>query len=237
MKPNRIVINFDDPAVASGSSGAPRRRSSRRGVGRVLGVIGILLVLVIGGLAAGGYFWWRNYQSGPAYALAVLVDGTQRNDKQAIDSVLDTDKIATDFVSQIRARVPAAAVWASQVDLTKMSSSAKVKETLHDQLVQELARLTEVARDKPLFVIALAVPRFADIKQEGNTAHVDVTLRDEQIQLTMVKDGDRWRVIAVKDDKLAGMIAQAMISNFPSNGGRIQDELQRQLNNLPTLGR
>jgi hypothetical protein len=237
MKRNRIVINFDDPAVASGGSAAPRRRKSRRGIVTVLGVIAILLVLIVGGLAAGGYFWWRHYQTSPAYALAVLVDATHRNDKQTIDSVLDTDKIATEFVSQIRARVSPATVWAAQIDLAKMPSSAKVKETLHDQLVKEIQRLTDVAADKPFFVIALAVPRFADIKQEGNTAHATVTLKDEQIQLTMVADNGRWRVIAVKDDKLARMIAEAMMANFPVNGGRIQDELQRQLNNLPNLGR
>ena len=118
-----------------------------------------------------------------------------------------------------------------------MSSSAKVKETLHDQLVKELQRLTDVAAGKPFVIIALAVPRFAEIKQEGKTAHATVTLREEQIQLTMVAEGDRWRIIAVKDDKLATMIAQAMIANLPLNGGRIQDELQRQLNNLPNLSR
>jgi len=236
MKRNRIVIKFDDPSSVSGR-GAPRQRSSRRGIGRVLAVIAILLVLIVGGVAAGGYFWWRHYQSSPAYTLAVLVDATHRNDNETIDRILDTDKIAADFVSQIRARVPAASLWASQVDLAKMSSSAKVKETLHDQLVKELQRLTEVAAGKPFVVIALAVPRFADIKQEGNTAHATVTLREEQIQLTMVAEGERWRITAVKDDKLATMIAQAMIANLPSNGGRIQDELQRQLNNLPNLGR
>jgi hypothetical protein len=238
MKRNRIVINFgNDPAAPSGTGPAPRRRSSRGGIGRVLAVIAIILVLIVGGLAAGGYFWWRHYQTTPAYALAVLVDGTQRDDKQAVDSILDTDKIATDFVSQIRARLPARAIWAAQLDLTKMGSSAKVKETLHDQLVKQLQRLTDMAAGKPLVLIALAVPRFADIKQEGNTAHADVNLRDERIQFTMVKDGDRWRIISVKDDKLAGMVAEAMIANFPSSTGPIQDELQKQLNNLPSFGK
>jgi hypothetical protein len=237
MKRNRIVINFDDPAAASGRGGASRRRSSGRGIGRVLGVIAILLVLIVGGLVAGGFFWWRHYQSGPAYSLALLVDATQRKDQQAVDNILDTDKIATDFVSQIRARVPSSAIWASQIDLTKMSSSAKVKETLHDQLVKELQRLTDVAADKPFVIIALAVPRFADIKQENNVAHATVSLKDEQIQLTMVQTGDRWRVTAVQDEKLARLLAQAMVNNLPTNGGHIQDELQRQLNNLPIPGR
>lgn len=236
MKRNRIVINFDDPAAGSQRGGAPRRRSSR-GIGRVLGLIAILLVLIVVGLAAGGFFWWRHYQSGPAYSLALLVDATQHNDRQSIDKILDTDKIATDFVSQIRARVPASAIWASQIDLTKMASSARIKETLHDQLVKELQRLTDVAADKPFVLIALAVPQFADIKQENNTAHATVNLKDEQIQLTMIQAGDRWRVTAVQDEKLARMLAQAMVDNLPSNGGHMQDELQRQLNNLQNLGR
>ena len=238
MKPNRIVINFDDPPpAASGRGDVSRRRSSRGGIGRVLAVIAILLFLVVGGLAAGGYFWWQHYQSGPAYTLAVLVDATHRNDRQTIDGILDTDKISTDFVSQIRAQVSATAPWAPQIDLAKMSSSAQVKETLRDQLVKELQRLTEVAAGKPFIIVALAVPGFAEIKQEGNTAHATVTLREEQIQLTMVADGGRWRITAVKDEKLASKIAQALATNFPVNGGRIQDELQRQLNNLPNPGR
>jgi hypothetical protein len=235
MKRNRIVINFNDPAAASERGGASRRSRSRRGIARVLGAIAILLVLIVG--VAGGFFWWRHYQSSPAYSLALLVDATQRKDQQAIDNILDTDKIATDFVSQIRARVPASAMWASQIDLTRMSSSAKVKETLHDQLVKELQRLTDVAADKPFVIIALAVPRFAEIKQENNLAHATVNLKDEQIQLTMVQTGDRWRVIAVQDEKLARMLAQAMVNTLPANGGHVQDELQRQLNNLPILGR
>jgi uncharacterized membrane protein len=228
MKRNRIVINFDNKEVARSQP----RRKSRGGIGRPLLIIAVILLLIVSGLGAGGFFWWRHYQSSPAYSLALLVDATQRNDAQAIDSILDADKIATDFVSQIRARVPAAALWASQVDLAKMSSSAKVKETLRDQLVKELQRLTDVAAGKPFVIVALAVPRFADIKQEGNTAHAAVTLRDEQIQLTMVQNGDRWRVIAVQDEKLARMIAQAMMNDMPSNGAHIQDELQRQLNGL-----
>jgi hypothetical protein len=234
MKRNRIVINFDNPP---GGSPVKRTVSSRSGVGRVLAVIAILLILVVSGLAAGGYFWWRHYQSGPAYSLALLVDATQRNDTPGVDRILDTDKIAADFISQIRTRVPVAALWASQVDLTKMSSGTKVKETLHDELVKQLQQMTDVAAGKPLVIIALAVPRFADIKQEGNTAHATISLRDEQIQLTMVQAGDHWRITAVQDDKLARMIAQAMMTAVPLNQTGIQDQLQRQLNNLQNRNR
>ena len=229
MKRNRIVINFDNRTSPARGSGSPPR-SSRGGVWKVLVVIAILLVVVVCGIAGGGYFWWRRYQTGPAYSLALLVDAVQRNDQQAIDSALDTDKIAADFVSQIRARVPASALWASQIDMSRMPP--KVKDTLRDQLVKKLQQMTDVAAGKPFVIIALAVPRFADIKQEGDMAHAAVTLHDEQIQLTMMANGDHWRITAVQDDKLARVIAQAMVNTLPTNGGRIQDELLRQLNNL-----
>ncbi|HEX7722346.1 MAG TPA: hypothetical protein VF397_09320 [Pyrinomonadaceae bacterium] len=228
MKRNRIVIDFDNKEV-----GRPQpRRKSAGGIGRVLLFIAVILLLIVGALGAGGYFWWRHYQSGPAYSLALLVDATQRNDKQAVDSILDNDKIAADFVSQIRARVPASAVWASQIDPARISLTPKLKDTLHDQLIKQLQELTDVAAGKPFVIIALAVPRFADIKEENNTAHVTVSLKDEQIQLTMLAQGDSWRVVAVQDDKLAKMIAQAMVGNLPSNGSHVEDELQRQLNKL-----
>ena len=228
MKRNRIVIDFDNKEVAR----PQRRRKSGRGIGRVFLFIAVILLLIVGALGAGGYFWWRHYQSGPAYSLALLVDATQRNDKQAVESILDNDKIAADFVSQIRARMSASTVWTSQIDPAKISLTPKLKDTLHDQLIKQLQELTDVAAGKPFVIIALAVPHFADIKQENTTAHVTVSLKDEQIQLTMLAQGDSWRIVAVQDDKLAKMIAQAMIGNLPSNGSHVEDELQRQLNKL-----
>src|SRR6266513_5883749 len=212
MKRNRIVIDFDNKEVARPQ---PRRKSGG-GIGRVLLFIAVILLLIIGGLGAGGYFWWRRYQSRPAYARALLVDATQRNDKQAVDTILDTDKIAADFVSQVRARVPTSSLWISQIDPSKISMSAKLKDTVHDQLIKQLRELTDAAAGKPFVIIALAAPRFAEIKQENNTARVTANLKDEQIQLTMLASGDKWRVIAVQDDKLAKMIGQAMMGNLPS---------------------
>src|SRR5205807_7191046 len=98
--------------------------------------------------------------------------------------------------------------------------------------IKKLLALHDVAARKAYVIIALAVPQFADIRQENNTAHVSVNLKDEQIQLTMLAQGDRWRIIAVQDDKLAKMIAQAMMGSLPSSGSHVQDELQRQLDKL-----
>src|SRR5256714_83118 len=228
MNRNRIVINFDNKEAGR----ARPREKSRGGIMRPLLIIAIILVLIVSGLGVGGIFWWRHYQSSPAYSLALLVDATQRNDKQAIDEILDNDKIAADFVSQIRARVPTSTLWASQIDPAKISLTPKLKETVHDQLIKQLQELTDVAAGKPFVIIALAGARFADIKQEKKTGPGTVSLKDEKIQLTKFAQGDSWRGVAGQDDKLAKMIAQAMIGNLPSNGSHVEDELQRQLNKL-----
>src|SRR5207248_8446488 len=132
MKRNRIVIDFDNKEV-----GRPQPRGkSGGGIGRVLLFIAVILLLIVGALGAGGYFWWRHYQSSPAYSLALLVDATQQNDKQAVDSIHDNDKIAADFVSQIRARVPASAVGASQLDPAKISLTLKLRDTVHGQSIK-----------------------------------------------------------------------------------------------------
>jgi len=229
MRRNRIVINFDNRMPGGGRSS--RRRG--RGLAAVLLGIAIILVLIAAGIAGGGYLWWRHYQSSPAYSLALLVDAIQRDDQQTIDQLLDTDKIASDFVSQIRARAPASTLWLGQVDPAKLMSP-KIKDTLRDQLIKQVQQLTDAAAGKPFVIVALAVPHFADIKQDANSAHASIILKDEQIELQMVPVGDKWTVTTVRDDKLAKMIAQAMLSNLPANGSHIQDELQRQLNNLPT---
>src|SRR5437762_615870 len=134
MNRNRIVIDFDNKQ----SAGAWPRRRSRGKTGRILLIIAAVFILILGGLGAGGYLWWRRYQGSPAYALALLVEATQRNDKQAVDTILDTDKIAADFVSQVRARAPTSSLWISQIDPAKISMSAKLKDTVHDQLIKQL---------------------------------------------------------------------------------------------------
>ena len=199
-------------------------------------LVAIILLVVVGGVAAGGYFWWRHYQSGPAYSIALLADGAQRNDSATVDGILDTDKITADFVSQIRHRLPAsspaASLLPSQVDPVRDTLSAKLKDTVHEQLIKELQDLSSVAQGKPFIVVALGIPYFADIKQENNTAQVTVRVKDEQIKLTMQAESERWRITAVQDEKLAKMVADAVVRSMPSNGSQFQDSIRKQIEGL-----
>ena len=224
MARNRIVINLDPNQPGT------RKRGSGRGIGKPLLIIAIILLLIVGGLAAGGFFWWRSYQRGPTYALALLADAAQRDDTATVDSFLDVQKIGSDFTAQVRQRVPTPSVPSSLVP-----SQA---DTIHEQLVKEIKDLTDVAAGKPFVLIAVAVPRYVDMKQTDKTAQATVNIKDEQIQLTMQTDGltgssiGGWKIVAVKDDKLAKMVGEAIMRSAPSTGTQIEDQIKRQLDRL-----
>jgi len=227
LRRNRIVIDLDK--ARGDEQGRVRERRSGR-AGRVLGLIASVLVVVILGASIGGYFWWRHYQSQPAYALALLVDAAQRNDGAEIDRLLDMDKITTDFVTQVKARVPGSSLLPAQVEQTL---TPKLKPTVREELIKELQRLTQPAAGKPFPLVALAVPYFVDIKQNGNAATAEMKLQDEQIKLTMQTDAaGRWQTVAIQDDKLADMIADSVKQNLPKSPSQWQDALEKQLKGL-----
>ena len=231
LRRNRIVIDLDK--ARADQQGRARKGRSRR-AGRIFGFIVVVLVLIIIGAAASGYLWWRHYQSSPAYSLAVLADAAQRNDTATIDGILDTDKVTSDFVAQVRQRATGSflssisSTWSAQTDSAMQTLTPKLKQTVHDSFVSELKRLTAPAAGKPFILVALAINRFADIKQENNIAHATVNIKDEHLQLTMQQDGGRWRITAAQDDKLAQQVADEVKQNLPSPGAGFQEEIRKQ---------
>jgi len=235
-KRNRIVINLDQAQ-------APRSKGRRSGLARALMIIAVVLLLLAGGVAGGGYLWWRHYQSSPVYTLAVLDDASQRDDIATIDGIIDNDKVCDDFVAQVREHAAGSvasaigSVWPTQANAALQTLSPKLKQTVHDEMVKELKRLTEPAKGKPFILVALAINRYANIKEENNIARLKVDLKDEHLELTMQPatqtDGPRWRITAVQDDKLAKQIADGMTQNLPASAGaQVQDEVRKQLDKL-----
>lgn len=238
MKRNRIVIKFDESQTPPGSTG----KGARRGLARLLVIVAVVLLLLAGAVVGGGYLWWQNYKSSPAYALAVLADAAQKNDTAMVDSILDTDKVCDDFVSQVRQRTGGSAVSAiasilpTQADTALQTVSPKLKQTVHDELLKEVKRLSEPAAGKPFFLVALAITRFADIKEENNVAQVNVNVKDEHLQLTMqptTRPGaTRWRITAVQDDKLVKLVGDGITRKLPSPGPELPDEIHKQWNKI-----
>lgn len=227
LRRNRIVIDLDKARVDQ--QGRVRARRSGR-VGRILGFIAIVLVVVIVGAVVGGFFWWRNYQAKPAYSLALLVDAAQRNDGAEIDRLLDMDKITNDFVAQVKARVPGSSLLPAQVEQTLIP---KLKPTMRDELIKQVQQLTARAKGKPFPLIALAVPYFVEIKQDGNAATAEMKLQNQQIKLTMQGDAaSHWQTVAIQDDKLAELIADSVKKNLPTTQSQWQDILEKKLKEL-----
>lgn len=249
LRRNRIVIDLDK--VRADQQGRARAGRSRR-VGRIFGIIAVLLLLLGGGVVAGGYLWWRHYQNSPAYTLAILADAAQRNDTATVDGILDTDKVCDDFISQVRQHAGGSvataigSVWPTQANSALQTLSPRLKQTVHDEMVKELKRVTEPAKGKPFVLLALGITRFADIKEENNVAQVKVDINDEHLQLTMMpammpatqRGGARWRVTAVQDDKMVKQITDNMTQNLPATAGsQIQDQLRKQVDKLKKPGK
>jgi hypothetical protein len=117
----------------------------------------------------------------------------------------------------------------SQADHIVATITPKLKETLRVVLPGEIQRVAEPAKGKPFILIALSIPYFADIKQNGASATADLKFKDEQIQLAMQQSGDSWRIVSIKDDRLANIIADAAKKGVTERGSQLQDEIERRL--------
>jgi flagellar basal body-associated protein FliL len=235
-KRNRIVIDLNQPPQPGGFRRSRGARSGR--AGRILAIIGVVLLLLLIGVGVGAFFWWQNLKSKPAYTLALLVDAAQRDDRPELDRILDLDKISESFVSDVRSRVTGTSILnslvPSQLDQIVSNITPRLKETLREVLPTEIRRVTEPAKGKPVFLIALTAPYFATIKQNGASATVDLKFKDEQIQLTMQQAGDRWRVISLRDDRLTNIIADTAKKGLSQRGSQVQDEIIRRLREMQT---
>lgn len=238
-KRSRIVVDFEKARQiahlpARGSSGA-----------RILLIVTIVFGVLLIGLIAGGYFYWQSYKTRPAYTLALLVDASQRNDQAAFDQIVDTDKIVQNFVPQVTEKAIgryASALTAplrKQVEQLVPKLLPGVKQQVHDEVTRHVKELSERAGNWPFPIMALGVPYVVDIKEEGDAATVDVTLKERPVQLTMQRNGEQWKIVAVKDDALATRIVDDIAKNLPAIGSELEREIRKNLPagvpNIPLL--
>ncbi len=192
---------------------------------KILG-IGLLFILIVG--AIGGYFYWRNLKTTPQYSLALLVDAARRDDQKAIDELVDTNAVIDDFVPQITDK--AVELYGRGVAPTTIQKLASVIAPFLPAIKERAkAELPNLIRDKtkpfekiPFWAIAIGANRYLDIKIEGDKAFVKSKIPERQLELTLKRNGEKWQVIAVKDEvlarKIAEKIGQDLISVAQKNG-------------------
>ena len=195
------------------------RKGQRLGrAGRYLSVTGLVVIALVLVLLVGGYLWWRSFERSPAYSLALLVDAAQRGDGQMVGSLTNADEINLGFIPQVIDKLPGVNPPVSPQGRVQLSAALPQflqHESVRDEMAQELKSLSKGHTSFPLTVFG--VRSAADVKEQGDKATVAFKEGDRAVELTRARDGERWKVVNVKDDKLAGDIATRLASSVPTS--------------------
>ena len=193
---------------------------------------GALLVVILLVCIAG----WLYFKTTPAYALALLVDAAQQNDRAAFNEMVDLDQVIDNFVAQ---SAPVAALGASTQMVTAMrtrlqslapETSATIKTAVQEEIQKRTSELAGSAR--PFLLTALAMPFVSDIKETGDTVHVKINKTDE-VELVMERREGSWKVVALQDQALAARVVQGIVKSLPRSGSSFEEQMRRQLESLP----
>lgn len=231
---SRIVVQFDR---AREMAHIPKKGS--RGA-RILLIVLLVIAGLLLGLAIGFFFWWRSYKTGPAYSLALLVDAAQRGDNAGIDEIVDTNAVVASFAPQVteqaagRFGTALTPALRKQVEALVPRLLPRAESIVHEEVVKKVKEIGARAEGKPFILIALSVPYILDITQEGDNARAVATQNERPIELTMQRNGERWKIIGLKDEALAKRIVDNIARDLPAVGAPLEKEIRRQIKkNLP----
>ena len=187
----------------------------------------VLSMILIGGVA--GLIYYQSLKGTPQYSVALLVDAAKRDDKAEIDSLVDIDAVVDDFLPQITNK--AVELYGRGLQPAMIDRIAAVAAPILPAVKQRArAELPRVIRERseefgyvPFFGMVMGAQRYLDIKIDGNTAVVKSKIKNHPLEIAMRREGNVWRIIAVKDEPLATDIARKIgqeIIAIASNGGR-----------------
>lgn len=213
--------------VNLGGYTAPVRRSRFKKIALI--ILGSLfaIALVAG---TGFYFYWQSLKSTPQYSLALIVDAAKRNDQATVNRLVDIDAVVDDFLPQItdkavelygRGLPPAVVQQVARVAAPVMPA---VKDRAREELPAAIRQKTAEFGYVPFEAMVLGADQYLDIQIDGDTAVIKSLVPEQDFEVRMKRDGE-WKIVAVKDDKLATNIAQrvgqeiiAIATNGPNSG-------------------
>ena len=215
----RIVINLEPGA----GSKPPVRRKSRRWP-RVLALLAIVLIVVIGLAAVGGFFWWRHYQSTPAYSLALLVDAAQRGDVEELAKRIDDEEIARNMAAAVSKKASSryglaiSSATQQKIDQAMPALLPQLKQTVHDEVAKEIKNFASGSEPKPFILLLLTVPSLVKITTEGDVAKAASAIAQKPFELTMRRDADRWKVTGFNNDAVVQRVVDSVMKELPAIG-------------------
>jgi hypothetical protein len=226
---SHFVVNLSEPEKETEKPETPRAEEAkfsqpeakkepkkRGGCVKFLGIsaIALAVIFLIGAVVA--YFYWQSVKQTPQYSLALLVDAARRNDQKAIDELVDTDAVVESFLPQITDK--ATEMYGKNLPpekLVKVKDAATplmpaIKQRARQEVPRVIAEKTDKFASIPYWAIAIGAGYYLDIKLDGDTATVTSKIPERQFELTMKRNGDKWRVVGIKDDALAKRIAETI---------------------------
>jgi hypothetical protein len=175
-------------------------------------LIALAAIVVVAG--SGCYIYWQQQKGTPQYSLALIVDAARRDDSAQLDSLVDVDAVADDFLPQITGKayemygrgLPQQRVG----DLQRIAAPLMpaVKERARAELPRVIRERTEKFDNVPFAAMVLGADRYLDISVQGDTAEITSKIPNRPLDLKMQRSGDKWKVVGIRDEKLAENIAQ-----------------------------
>lgn len=219
---SRFTVNLENAATGGtkaksqsvptfGEVNPPRKHGKAR---KILGIFAAFIAAIVVIAAIGGFFYWQSLKKTPQYSLALLIEAARANDQKTIDSLVNTDAVVDDFLPQITDKaVELYGKGLPPATISKVAQvAAPVLPAVKDRARAELPRVIREKTDKfasvPFFAIVVGADRYLEINEAGDTATVKSKIPERQLEVKMKKNGDKWQVVAVKDEQLATRIAQ-----------------------------
>ena len=146
--------------------------------------------------------------------MALLVDAARRDDKEMVAQIIDTEQVVNNFVPQIAEKavelygrnLPPQII--NKVALLIAPLMPSIKDKAKAELPQLIREKTENFERVPYWAIALLAESGLDIKIDGETATVKSKNPNKPAEFTMKRDGQLWKITAIKDEKLAQKVAE-----------------------------
>ena len=217
----KIVINLEP-----GPGNKPQaRRKSRRWL-RILALLAIVLVVVIGLAAVGGFFWWRHFQSTPTYSVALLFDAVQRGNADEFAKRVDDEEIARNMAAVVTKKASSryglamSSATQQKIDQAMPALLPRLKQTIHNEVLNELKSFAASSppHTKPFIILLASVPSLLTVTTEGDVANVKVAATNGSFDLTMKRDADRWKVTGVNNDAVVQRVVDSMMKELPAIG-------------------
>lgn len=177
----------------------------------IVGTVVLTLVAVAG---IGGLIYYQTLKSSPQYSLALLVDAAKRDDADEIETIVDFDAVVEDFMPQVTGK--AIELYGRGMPpqvLQKVSILAQplipaVKDRARAELPRVIRERTAKYGDVPFFAMVMGANKYLGVSVTGDTAIVNSKLENRPLSMTMRWNGERWKIVGVRDEKLATDIAK-----------------------------